>query len=103
MPMVSLNVAPTFVVMMMKLKMEWDKLAKERGLENVASKIIVDDVLLYGRTSEQILAHFRTFLDLLKNHRATIKPRKCKWFHYRCKFVGMDVVEGGTQPEQSKN
>ena len=47
MPTGDLNVDPIFVSMMIKLQMEWDTLAKEYGLKNVASKYIVDDVLLY--------------------------------------------------------
>ena len=47
----ALNAATTFVAIMMKLHMEWDTLAKERGLENVASKIIVDYLLFYGITT----------------------------------------------------
>ena len=83
--------------------MEWDTLAKEHVLKNVASKIIVDDVLLYGRTSRQLLDYFRTVLDVLKHHRATLKLKKGKWFQDRCEFVGMDVAADGTQPAQSKN
>ena len=71
--------------------------------ENVASKIIVDDMLLYGRTSRQLLDYFRTVLDVLKHYHATLKLKKCKWFQDRCKFVGMAVAAGGTQPAQSKN
>ena len=40
--------------------------------ENVVSKIIVDDVLLYGCIAEQLLDYFRTVLDVLKRHRATL-------------------------------
>ena len=97
-----LNVAPKFVAMMTKLQMEWDTLSKERGLKNVASKIIVDDVLLYGRTAKHLLAYFRTVLYVLKHHRAILKLKKCKWFQDRCKFVGMYVESGVTQPSQSK-
>ena len=68
-----------------------------------ASKIIVDCVLLYRRTAEQLLTYFRTVLDVLKHHRATLKVKKCKWFQDRCKFLGMDMAAGGTQPAQSKN
>ena len=78
MTMGPLNEAPTFVAMTTKLRMEWDTLSKERGFENVASKNIVDDVLLYGRTAGKILAYFRTVLDVLKHHRATLKMKKCK-------------------------
>ena len=68
MTMGSLNEYPTFVAMTMKLQMEWDTLAKEHGLKNVAYTIIVDDVLLYGITAEHIIAYFRTVLDVLKHH-----------------------------------
>ena len=76
MPMGALNAASTFVVMIMKLQMEWYTLAKQRGLKNVAQNNIVDDVLLYGRTAKQFLSYFRTFVNVLKHHRATIKLKK---------------------------
>ena len=44
MPMGELNEAPTYVAMTTKLQMEWDTLAREGVLKNVASNIIVDDV-----------------------------------------------------------
>ena len=64
---------------------------------------MVDDVLLYGRKSEQLLAYLGTVLDVLKHHHATLKLKRCKWFQYRCKFLGVDVAVGGTKPAQSKN
>ena len=88
--------------MMMKLQIKWDTLSKEHGLINVSSKIIVDGVLLYGSTSRQLIAYFRTVLDVLKNHRAALKLKRCKWFQARCNFLGMDVAAGGTQPAYSK-
>ena len=88
---------------MTKLQMEWDTLSKEHGLKNAASKIIVDDVLLYGRTYEKFLAYSRTALEVLKHHCATIKLKNCKWFQDGWEFVVMDVEAGGTQPAQSKN
>ena len=103
MPMGDLNVDPIFLEMMMKLQIEWDTLAKERGLKFFESKIIVDDVLLYGHTAKQLLAYFRTVLDIIKQHVTNINLKKCKWFQDRCKFVGMYVATGGTQPAQSKN
>ena len=56
------------------------KLAKYGGLKCFASKIIVDDVLLYGITAEQLLAYFITVLDVIKHHRDTLKLEKYKWF-----------------------
>ena len=93
-PMGGLHAAPTFVAMTMKLQMQWDALAKECGLNIFVLKIIVDDVLLYGRTSDQLLGYFVTVLDVLKHHRDTLKMKKCKWFQDRCKFLGMNVVAG---------
>ena len=55
MPMGDLNAAPTFVAIMMNLQMEWDTLSKDHRLENVASETIVDNVLLYGHTTSQLL------------------------------------------------
>ena len=65
-------------------------------MKSVAATIIADDVLLYGHTDKQLLYFFRTFPDVLKYHRATLKLKKCKWFQNRCKFLGMDVAAGGT-------
>ena len=60
-------------------------------------------MLLYGRTSEQLLAYFRTVVEILKHHRATLKLKRCKWFQYSCDFVGVDVAAGITQPAHSQN
>ena len=80
MPLGALNTALTFAAIIMKLHMEWDTLSKELGLKNVASKIIADDVSLYGRTAEQLLHYFRTFMDALKHHRATLKLKNANGF-----------------------
>ena len=85
-PMGDLNAAPTFVAMTMELKMECGTLAQERGLKNAVSKIIFDDVLLYGRTEGQLLDCFITVLYVIKHHCATLKLKKRKWFWDRCKF-----------------
>ena len=70
-----------------KLKNEWDTVVKERGLKNVASTIIVDDVLLYGRTDEHIQAYFGTVIDVLKHDHSTLKMKEYKYFQDKCKFV----------------
>ena len=72
-------------------------------MKNVASKIIVDNVLLYGRTAGQLLDYFRTVMNILKHRRDSLNLKIFKWFQDRCEFVGVDVVEGVTQPAQSQN
>ena len=65
-------------------------------------KDIVDDLLLYRRTSEQLLAYFITVLDVLKNDCATLNLKRCKWFQDRFNFVGMDTAELVTKTVQYK-
>ena len=55
MPMGALNSASTFIAMMTKLKTK-DTLAQEQHLQGVGSKVIVDDVLLYGETAKTLMA-----------------------------------------------
>ena len=64
-------------------------------MKKIAYEIIVDDLLLYGRIAEKILAYIRKFLAVLKHHHATIKLKRCILFQDRCQFVGMDMSEGG--------
>ena len=83
--------------------MECDTLAKGGRLKNVVSKTIVDDVLLYVIIANQLLEYFKTVLNFLKHHHAKLKLKNIKLFQERCKFLGINVAEGETQPAQSKN
>ena len=58
------------------LKMEWDTLDEELGLKNVASKIIVDDFFISGRTYKHLLAYFRSVMYVLKRPSATLKLKR---------------------------
>ena len=82
----------------MKLQTEYDTLAKECGLKIFTSKMIFNDVSLYGLTAVQHLAYLRTIQYLLKDLWATLKVKRFKWFQYRCKFTGSNVEAGVTQP-----
>ena len=59
------------------------KTSQRTWFEIFCIHIIVDDVLLYGRTAGHCLEYFRTVLDVLKHHHATLKLKKCKWFQDR--------------------
>ena len=102
MPMGALNLAPTLVVMMLALQKKWNKLAEEGKIECCGSKVIVDDVILYGWAPASLLQYFRAVLEILKHHRAMIKLQKCKWFHEWCEFVGVDIKSNGNSPAESK-
>ena len=86
----------------MELQRQWQSLAEDRGIVDCGSKVIVDDVLVYGRDQEQLLKYFEAVLDILKHCRATINLKKCKWFQDNCEFVGVDVGAKGNNPSRSK-
>ena len=79
MPMGALNSAPIFVAMMLTLRQKWDHLADKQGIVKCRSKVIVDDMLVYGRDPDSLLRYFKVVLEVLKHHRATVKLQKCKW------------------------
>ena len=83
MPIGSLNADSMFVAMTMKLKMEWDILTKERGY-----------VLLYGSSTSQLVAYFRTVLDVLKHNRATLELKKVQIVSLQV-LVFRDVNDSG--------
>ena len=80
MPMGALNSAPIFVAMMLTLQRKWDRLVDEQGIEKCGSKVIVDNVLVFGRDPDSLLWYFRVVLEVLKHHCTTVKLQKCKWF-----------------------
>ena len=96
--MEKLNTDPKCVAIMMKLHKEWDIWTKERKL-----KILDQKSLLIICFCMDLLAYFRTVLEVLKHNRATIKPKKFKCFQEKCEFLSMHVAAGGTQPTHSKN
>ena len=85
------------------LKQEWTKLAQERGIDKCGSKIIVDNVFLFGPKMESVLAFFRVVIEVSYQHyRATIKLRKCKFFNTEpTEFIGIDVAPEGNSPASS--
>ena len=52
----------------------------EQGIVKCRSKVIVDDMLVYGRDPDSLLQYFRVVLEVLKHHCATVKLQKCKLF-----------------------
>ena len=97
-----LNSAPVFVAMMLELQRKWDELAEQREIKDFGSSVIVDNVLVFGRTKDELLRYFKCILEVLMYYRETINLRKCKWFQDKCEFVGVDVCAGGNRPAHSK-
>jgi hypothetical protein len=93
MPMGALNAAPVFVSASNTMKLEWNQDAGKNGLkvDQVGVKVIVDDILAYGTTVSALLHYLRCVLRTLQHYSATVKIKKCKWYHSRLCFVGVDV------------
>ena len=105
MPMGALNAAPVFVSASNTMKLEWDKSAAQKGItiDKAGSKVIVDDILAYSKTVAVLLTYIRCILTTLQHYNATIKLKKCKWFHSRLCFVGVDVCGEGNLPTKDKH
>ena len=118
MPMGWLNSHAVFVAMMDVLQAKWNKIASERQLKAYTairnkdtpanlvpaygSKVIVDDVLLYAETENELLQYFRIVLEVLQHHSVTIKLNKCKFFLPTMDFVGVELNAMGNSPTDSK-
>jgi hypothetical protein len=94
------NAAPVFVSASNTMKLEWNKDADKKGLnvDKAGAKVIVDDILAYGTTNPILLTYLRCVLTTLQHYSATVKLKKCKWFHSRLCFVGVDVCGDGNLP-----
>ena len=66
------------------------------------SSIIIDDLLLFGKTPMMLLAYFVAALKVFLNHRVSIKLRKTRFLPSRAEFVGLDLLPDGNAPAQSK-
>ena len=105
MPMGALNAGPVFVSASNTMKLEWNQDAGKNGLtvDKVGAKVIVDDILAYGTTVLSLLAYLRCVLRTLQHYSTTVKLKKCKWFHSRLCFVGVDVCGAGNLPTKDKH
>jgi hypothetical protein len=78
------------------MKLEWKQGATKKGInvDKAGAKVIVDDILAYATTIPT--------LTTLQHYSATVKLKKCKWFHSRLCFVGVDVCLEGNLSTKDK-
>jgi hypothetical protein len=115
MPMGATNAHPFFVAIVERMHFEWKQLAKTRGIklclttmsrrgkDNPDAKTIVDEVLLYAYSVNDLLEYFEMVLVVLQHSRVTVKLRKCRFIQTIAKFVGMDILSQGNTPAKSKD
>ena len=101
----ALNAAPVLVSASNTMKQECNKDASRKGInvDKAGAKVIVDDIMAYGTTILILLSYLRCILATLQHYNATVKLKKCKWFHSRLCFVGVDVGGKGNLPTKDKH
>jgi len=62
----------------------------------------LDDVILFGRTEQELLDRFRIVLQRLREVGLKVKPTKCELFKTKVKFLGHVVSADGIEPIQEK-
>ena len=59
--------------------------------------VYIDDILVYSWTLEEYVKHVRTVLYALKYYNLRLKPRKCKFYKERIKFVRYFISVAGLE------
>ena len=93
MPFGLVNAPPTFQRLMGKV------------LKTVLGKIAlvyIDDVLVYAKSIDELIANLRKVLQLLQEAGLKLKPKKCELFKEKIDFLGHEVSERGLRPLSSK-
>ena len=72
----------------------------ERRLGELRDKVAIpylDDIIVFSRTFEEHIEHFRTVLRRLREHGVKLKPRKCSFFKRKVQFLGRVVSSDSYQ------
>jgi len=62
----------------------------------------LDDIVVFGRTPQELLERLRTVLDRLRDVGLKVKPSKCELFKTSIKFLGHLVSADGIDPLPEK-
>ena len=72
------------------------------GLNWQICLVYLDDVIVTGKTFEDMVSNLSQVLDRLQNANLKLKPRKCQLFGKRVEFLGYVVSENGLQTDPKK-
>ncbi|GBG80969.1 hypothetical protein CBR_g31526, partial [Chara braunii] len=64
--------------------------------------VYLDDILVYSRTLEEHLRHFRDVLDRLRRHGFYAKLSKCRFARHKVDFLGHYVSDQGLHVDDAK-
>jgi len=60
----------------------------------------LDDIIIFGRTPQELLDQMRTILDKLHEVKLKVKPSKCVLFKTEIQYLGHLVSEAGMMPDK---
>jgi hypothetical protein len=66
------------------------------------SKVIIDDILLFGMTSKYLIMFFESICKIFQKYRVSFQLKKCEFFKDRIEYVGHDLRPTGNSPAASK-
>lgn len=72
------------------------------GLNFRICVVYLDDVIIFGKTFEEMLKRLEEVLIRLANSGLKLRPSKCKFFQKKVAVLGHVVSENGVEPDPSK-
>ena len=73
-----------------------------KDMINKSCQVFLDDVIIFGKTIEETLSHYKEFCTRIRAANLKLKPAKCSLFQTQVSFLGHIVSERGvaTDPEK---
>ena len=72
------------------------------GLKFRTCVVYLDDVIIFSKTFEEMLARLEEVLTRLASFGLKLKPSKCRFFQKKVTVLGHVVSENGVEPDPSK-
>ena len=73
-----------------------------KGLIGKHCLVYLDDVIIFGQTFDQTLSNLKLIFDRIRQHKLTLKAKKCVLFRKEVEFLGHMVTAQGVQTSPAK-
>lgn len=73
-----------------------------RGLLYHILELYLDDIIVFGRTEEELLKNLRQVFERFRKHRLTLNPGKCRFGLSKVEYVGHTIDENGLTFSEEK-
>ena len=72
------------------------------GLHSSQCLVYLDDIIIFGKTSDEHLTRLRIVLEALNQAGLTLKPPECQWARTEVKYLGHSIDGTGIRPDPAK-